>query len=334
MDELSGRQGVSRWLPYVQAYAKAYEQGVRLSGLSGHAALSTGCAGVSDHGVTTRNCALTQNCKRLQGTPDARNGVSCDRLLRVGKSPVVVLCSPHPDDEMLTGALPLRLRHEQGARVVNLAITLGSDSSRQEARWQELHAACAVVGFECRQLSMPVEFDLKAGEDCPDWDIVVEALAVVFSELVPDIVLLPHEEDHHPTHIATHRLVSAALAIFTLGANSVLAVETEFWRPMAAPNLLIGLDVSGVAWLVAALSCHRGEIERNPYHLTQPPRMMDTVRRGAELVEGDGLEGRPGFLFGELYRVSRWRQGGIHSLDLAHGRIGPDQSLEAIIASK
>jgi hypothetical protein len=36
-------------------------------------------------------------------------------------APVALLFSPHPDDEVLTGLLPLRLQREAGARVVNVA---------------------------------------------------------------------------------------------------------------------------------------------------------------------------------------------------------------------
>lgn len=278
MNKSYGPQKESRWLPYVQAYVQAYQQGERLGGLA----------------------ALPM--------PPRRENAITSAGQRCGNPPVVVLCSPHPDDEMLTGAFPLRLRREHGARVINLAVTLGSDQSRQAARWLELTAACGVAGFECRPLAMPSSFDLKAGEHGPGWRMVVETLAGLLAGLSPDLVFLPHGEDHHPAHVATHRLVTAALALFTFpGKNSLVAVETEYWRPMAAPNLLVGLDAHDVAWQLEALSCHRGEIERNPYHLTQPARMMDTVRRGAELVK-TRRTARPGFLFGELYRVSRWRQ--------------------------
>ena len=46
----------------------------------------------------------------------------------------ILLFSPHPDDECLTGALPLRFRRESGRLVVNVAVTLGSRPERQAAR--------------------------------------------------------------------------------------------------------------------------------------------------------------------------------------------------------
>ena len=53
-------------------------------------------------------------------------------------APVALLFSPHPDDECIIGGLPLRLLRETGVRVVNVAVTLGSNKSRQQPRLAEL----------------------------------------------------------------------------------------------------------------------------------------------------------------------------------------------------
>ena len=42
------------------------------------------------------------------------------------KAPHVLVFAPHPDDECIVGALPLRLRQEAGWRVTNIAVPLGS----------------------------------------------------------------------------------------------------------------------------------------------------------------------------------------------------------------
>ena len=46
-------------------------------------------------------------------------------------APVAMIFSPHPDDECIIGGLPLRLLREAGMRVVNVAVTLGSNSERR-----------------------------------------------------------------------------------------------------------------------------------------------------------------------------------------------------------
>ena len=60
----------------------------------------------------------------------------------------VLIFSPHPDDECLVGALPLRLCSECGCRVRNVAVTLGSKKLRRISRFDELKGACAFLGWD------------------------------------------------------------------------------------------------------------------------------------------------------------------------------------------
>jgi hypothetical protein len=68
------------------------------------------------------------------------------------------------------------------------------------------------------------------------------------------------------------------------------------------------VDRQDLARLVAALTRHKGEISRNPYHLWLPARLMDNLRRGWELVRGS-QEKAPDFCFAELYHASIYAQG-------------------------
>ncbi len=231
-----------------------------------------------------------------------------------------LIFAPHPDDEAIIGALPLRLQREAGFRVVVFAATLGSRPDRREARWRELEAACAALGFD---LITPDRAGLEritpAGraEDPDRWRRGVAASVPLVAQLRPDVVFLPHDADWNQTHIGVREL-----ALDTMRATPGLrcsVVETEYWGAMAAPNLMIESSASDVAELVAALSLHVGEVARNPYHLLLPAWMMDNVRRGAELVGGQGGPA-PGFVFATLYRLRAWSEGALHEvLDL--GRI-------------
>ena len=84
-----------------------------------------------------------------------------------------------------------------------------------------------------------------------------------------------------------------------------VVVETEFWGAMASPNLMVEISAPDLADLITALTFHVGEVQRNPYHLTLPAWMMDNVRRGGELVGGQG-GAVPDFTFATLYRLRRW----------------------------
>jgi hypothetical protein len=82
---------------------------------------------------------------------------------------------------------------------------------------------------------------------------------------------------------------------------------------MASPNLMVESSVDDVSDMITALSFHVGEVQRNPYHLLVPPWMQDNVRRGGELVGGQG-GAAPDFTFCTLYRLRRWSGGQLHAL--------------------
>ena len=219
-----------------------------------------------------------------------------------------LILAPHPDDECIVGALPLRLRQEAGWRVSNVAVTLGSNPERRAGRRAELQAACAVLGFDLIVPAGDGLVDVRpdtADRDPALWAAHVQTLAALLAEHRPALVLAPHALDDNPSHRGTHQLAVEALAASRL--DTVLA-ETEFWSTQAAPNTLVHTNVADTARLIAALERHTGEIARNPYHLRLPAFLADAVRRGGELLLGAG-EAPPDYAFATLYRLVAYRAG-------------------------
>lgn len=239
----------------------------------------------------------------LKFVESVQSGIESARALSVsGRSePIesdarVLLFSPHPDDECIFGLLPLRLMREAGMQIVNIPITYGSKKERQAGRARELANACAYLGWS---LTEPKEgFQALGVEDVVD----------VLNTFDPEILFFPHVQDWNSRHISTHHLVVDALK--EMGpAFSCTVVETEFWGAMDDPNLMVEGDAETVADLVAATSLHVEEVARNPYHLLMPAWMQDNVRRGGELVGGQGAAA-PDFSFATLYRLRKWVDGG------------------------
>jgi LmbE family N-acetylglucosaminyl deacetylase len=248
-----------------------------------------------------------------------------DRLVREGKqyplggfavparpnisptAPRVLIFSPHPDDECIIGGFALRLLREAGMRVVNVAVTQGSRQDRQAARWRELQAACDYLGFDLIATGPGglERVNVKTRtEDAARWQASVDTIATILDEQQPAVVLFPHDTDWNSTHVGTHYLLMDALERQPADFSTVV-VETEFWGAMASPNLMVESSVGDVAEMITALSFHVGEVQRNPYHLLVPPWMQDNVRRGGELVGGQG-SAAPDFTFCTLYRLRRW----------------------------
>jgi N-acetylglucosamine malate deacetylase 1 len=244
----------------------------------------------------------------LEGlVPPERPTIAADR-------PRALIFAPHPDDEVIIGGLPLRLLRELKLNVINVAVTLGSRVERQAERWQELKNCCDYIGFG---LVAPRERGLEginpvAREQQPQrWSVAVGAIAEILVAQQPSIVFLPHADDWNKTHIGAHYLVLEALG--RCPGLACRVVETEFWGAMDSPNLMVESSAADLADLVAALSLHVGEVARNPYHLRLPAWMMDNVRRGAELVGGQG-GAAPRFAFATLYRLRQWADGRVHEV--------------------
>lgn len=233
-------------------------------------------------------------------------GIGVPHLSSTGR--VALNFAPHPDDECINGGLALRLLREADFRIINVPVTLGSNLARRSARLRELTDACRVLGFE-------IEFARTGGfqnitprvrsDDPTNWNDAVARIVDILKKFQPAVVFFPHEDDYHPTHCGTNLLVLDALKKMP-EAFSCLTIENEFWRASREPNLLVEFDDQTVTDMISALSFHKGELLRNPYHLTLPAWMIDNVRRGAEIVGGAG-GAAPNFTFGALFRVTLYR---------------------------
>lgn len=234
----------------------------------------------------------------------------------------VLLFSPHPDDEIITGLLPLRLMREAGAQVINVPVTFGSNPSRRAERAAELKAACDYLGFQTLE-------ETGGRPQRGFQNLEKENIVELLTAFQPVAIFVPHAEDWNSRHESTHHLVMNALSAMP-AAFSCLVFETEYWRPMKNPNWMVEADTQMLADLIAALALHAGEVARNPYHLSLPAWMMDNVRRGGEVVLGQGGT-PPAFAFATLYRLRRWADGKIFQ-SLENGRaLGCNENASAVL---
>ncbi len=224
----------------------------------------------------------------------------------------VLIFSPHPDDECIIGALPLRLLREAKMRVINVAVTQGSKKERQAERLTELQHACDFMGYELIQTRPNGLERVNAKtrqQDSAFWRESLSTVAHIIKRTSPKAIFFPHEHDWNSSHIGTHYLVTDALR--QLGGFSCYTVETEYWGQNNQPNLMVQSSAEDVADMVAGISFHVGEVTRNPFHLFLPAWMQENVRRGSELVGGQG-EAAPDWTFATLYRMRRWQDGAFH----------------------
>jgi len=259
------------------------------------------------------------------GAPEFMRGKNCREVYTVARAAEnfrkiadkrfanlkALVFSPHPDDESITAGLSLRLMAECGFSIKNIAVTLGSDKRRREARAQELSQACGFLGWDLQICGDGCGYDNVRPEsrdsDPPQWRARVEEIAQIIRGENPSAIFAPHADDWNKTHIGVSLLVSDALELLN-GCWRGLVIDTEYWGAMKDPNMLVEIPVAVLAAQMTAVSFHAGEVERNAYHLRLPSWASDNVRRGGEIVGGQGGN-VPNFAFGELYRVREFRDG-------------------------
>jgi LmbE family N-acetylglucosaminyl deacetylase len=231
------------------------------------------------------------------------------------EAPKALFFAPHPDDETIVGAMALRIFREAKMKLVNVAVTQGSKKERQVERLAELQKACDYLGYGL-QTTVPNGLEkvgVKTRQNEPQrWSEMVKVIADILTKHNPKVILFPHERDWNGTHIGVHYLVTDALKQMP-ASFECYTVETEFWGAMDDPNLIVEVSETDLADLITATTFHVGEVNRNPYHLLLPAWMMDNVRRGAELVGGQG-GAAPDFTFAALYRLRKWARGRFNSV--------------------
>jgi len=236
------------------------------------------------------------------------------------EAPRALFFAPHPDDETIVGAMALRLLREARMNLVNVAVTQGSKRERQAERLAELKNACHYLGYGL-QTTVPNGLEkvtARTRQNEPQlWASMVKVVADILAKHTPRVILFPHERDWNGTHIGVHYLVMDALRQMPASLACFL-IETEFWGAMDDPNLMVEVSAEDLADLITATTFHVGEVERNPYHVLLPAWMMDNVRRGAELVGGQG-GAAPDFTFAALYRLRQWAEGRVTNM-LARGK--------------
>jgi hypothetical protein len=184
--------------------------------------------------------------------------------------------------------MALRILREAKMNLINVAVTQGSKNERQAERLAELRNACNYLGYGL-QTTAPNGLEkvtARTRQSEPQlWADMVKVVADILAKHSPRVILFPHERDWNGTHIGVHYLVVDALRQMP----RALPVTRSKLNSGARWTIRISWWVSARTWRSHHrddLSCRRGETQ--PIHLLLPAWMMDNVRRGAELVGGQG----------------------------------------------
>jgi len=185
--------------------------------------------------------------------------------------------SPHPDDELLGCPAHLFALRDAGWRVVNVALTLGSERESRPRRRAELEAACRDAGFEL----------VLAPEGLMDGASAAPFVRRLAAGTDASVLVAPSPHDDHPRHEQAGRL---ALACLAAGVTRRLWLW-GLWADVALPTSLCLFDERRLAQIEAALAHHGGELERNDYRRLLRARAHATAVLAPERVFRYGAPG-------------------------------------------
>ncbi|MBL8029940.1 MAG: PIG-L family deacetylase [Candidatus Doudnabacteria bacterium] len=244
-------------------------------------------------------------------------------------APTAMLLSAHPDDEWLSFMpLGLRLRRE-GYNVVVVAVTLGRPEQHAR-RLSELTAACRYGGME---LCVPGPEgkglrDQIRNENGETFSGAVEEVLKLTNRYMPKVFITHHAEDGHRDHKSCNRLAKIATAC---SKQHTFLVETEYWQDIGEPNCQLEVAYLDVVRVMEGVSFHKGELERNPYHLTYPLLGM----LNAQYVERVVGFGNPAakFQFSVILKLTVFKMG--RQYDYKHpSQLSTDQSVSMLFPEK
>jgi LmbE family N-acetylglucosaminyl deacetylase len=186
--------------------------------------------------------------------------------------------APHPDDEVIGAGATLLALRAADHRVVNLAVTLGSDETERPRRRAEVEEACERAGFEL--VFHDPERDLAAA---------VQALA---AELGAGLVVAPSPHDAHPRHELVGRAARDAVHALRGAAPPPRLWLWGLWADLPGPTLYHGFGEDLMRRAIHVLEAHAGELERNDYAALVRARATANRVLGAERVFGWGAAAR------------------------------------------
>lgn len=195
----------------------------------------------------------------------------------IAKSPLakrVLVCAPHPDDEIIGPGGSIAKHKKNGNEVSIVYMTSGDAGSLQytkqelaEIREQEAKAGAQIIGagatYFLRNPDGYLTYDQKNLID----------LINLIREIKPDIVYIPHKNDAHKDHMVTYEIVSEAIKrasgnCFQECTGSPWTVETvlcyEVWTPLS--EVTYTEDISAcMAQKLEALRQHVSQVQDFKY---------------------------------------------------------------------
>ena len=220
-------------------------------------------------------------------------------MISLPENKKILFFCPHPDDDAFSSGATIHELVKNQNQVISVFMTLSpkgiardiSNEEKRRIRKSEAVAACKVLGNKTLFLDLDkptLEFNDK------NINLIINML----EKEKPDIILLPPQNDAHPTHARVSKIVSEA-------AKSIKAEKWfyETWTPLEKPNYIFffGEDIMKIK--IKALKQYESQLER--MDLVNAAIGINTYRgiMGELLIEGFTKSGEKQKKYGEAFLI-------------------------------
>ncbi len=186
----------------------------------------------------------------------------------------IIVFAPHPDDDLIGCGGSIARRVSEGEDVMIIYMTSGGSGSLDndkektaQIREEEARQAARVIGIKELRFLRREDGYLSCGKD-----ELIEVTRLI-REVRPDVIYVPHKDDAHRDHKATHEIVveaakRASAACFPECGPEAWAVKTvyayEVWTPMQTFSCVE--DISDLMDMkIEALQQHKSQIRACRY---------------------------------------------------------------------
>lgn len=188
----------------------------------------------------------------------------------VPKDKTIMVVSPHPDDSSINiGGTIAKLSSDNEVHVFVMtaghhAVISGKSSpeERMLVREKESKEDCGLLKCVPHFCRLKFYDDLSMVEE--DVKIIEEEIRA----LKPDIIMLPHKDDDHPTHVASREIVIRALEDSELNGKHVELWNYEsVWSLFNTKkfNTIVPLSEIEMERKMEAIKCHKSQLERTMF---------------------------------------------------------------------
>jgi LmbE family N-acetylglucosaminyl deacetylase len=164
------------------------------------------------------------------------------------KNATALAIGAHPDDiEYGCGGILQRLFNPSG-----LIVTDGTAGGSHERRLFEMQNSAVAIGYRLHMLFMP--------DRNVNTNLLIDKIEWLVERIMPDVVLVHHEDDFHQDHRA---VTQATLSALRGWAGTILFYRTPSTRSNFEPNLFVELSQSEWKRKVESIQIHQSQAHRS-----------------------------------------------------------------------